>query len=192
MEEVIRIRTAITAICLSGFGTNLAAENISVVSWNIENWGNSDAATISRDLRDDFNGIDIFGLNEISDDEDYELHAEYASEDEGFIYNYVAGTTGRNVRLGILFNADRFTLNETYEMFDMMGTPAPGKPRTGRAPLVVDFTTKDTGLQFLFVVNHFHRGDERRRIEQAELFAAWAGEQTLPIIATGDYNFDFD
>jgi endonuclease/exonuclease/phosphatase family metal-dependent hydrolase len=46
------------------------------------------------------------------------------------------------------------------------------------------------------MVNHLARGDRRkgtpnRRQVQAEMLNTWVANQTLPTIAVGDYNFDF-
>ncbi|MEQ8468470.1 hypothetical protein [Coleofasciculus sp. E1-EBD-02] len=46
--------------------------------------------------------------------------------------------------------------------------------------------------EFLFVVNHLYRSSESSRHEQARLLNEWGRSQQLPIIAAGDYNFDWD
>jgi hypothetical protein len=45
--------------------------------------------------------------------------------------------------------------------------------------------------EFLFMVNHLYRGSDEGRHKQGELLNAWARTQTLPVIAVGDYNFDY-
>jgi hypothetical protein len=47
------------------------------------------------------------------------------------------------------------------------------------------------GLDFIFMVNHLNRGNEERRRAQAAGLREWAEDQTLPVVAVGDYNFDF-
>lgn len=189
--NIAAVSTLLSLVAFAG-SSDAKAENLSVLSWNVEDWQASDSGVIATQLRDDFDGIDIFGLSEVSKVPEFALYARYAGEDEQSQYKAIGGTTGANTKLGIVYRTDRLNLIESYEMLDMMGTPAPGKPRTGRAPLVAHLRTTAEGTDFLFVVNHFHRGDEKRRLEQAMLFASWAKEQSMPIIAVGDYNFDFD
>ena len=42
------------------------------------------------------------------------------------------------------------------------------------------------------MVNHLYRSNTEGRHEQARLLNARAPQQTLPVIAVGDYNFDWD
>jgi endonuclease/exonuclease/phosphatase family metal-dependent hydrolase len=42
------------------------------------------------------------------------------------------------------------------------------------------------------MVNHLYRTNTERRHEQAPLLNVWARQQALPVIAVGDYNFDWD
>ena len=60
-----------------------------------------------------------------------------------------------------------------------------------RAPLIGHFRIRDTDQEFLFMVNHLYRSREGRRHEQASLLNQWATMQVLPIVAVGDYNFDW-
>src|SRR5690606_3516820 len=50
----------------------------------------------------------------------------------------------------------------------------------------------DTGIEFIVMVNHLHRSNPGIRHRQAQALNAWAAEQTLPVIAIGDYNFDYN
>jgi len=60
-----------------------------------------------------------------------------------------------------------------------------------RAPLFVKLKMKGTNTEFLFMVNHLARANSQLRQTQATGLRTWAAQQTLPIIAVGDYNFDF-
>ncbi|MCB0186373.1 MAG: lamin tail domain-containing protein [Caldilineaceae bacterium] len=42
------------------------------------------------------------------------------------------------------------------------------------------------------MVNHLYRSRDDERHQQATLLNDWAARQTLPVIAVGDYNFDWD
>ena len=60
-----------------------------------------------------------------------------------------------------------------------------------RAPLVAHLRDRESGAELLFMVNHLYRSNAAGRHEQAELLNAWGREQDLPVVAVGDYNFDW-
>lgn len=165
---------------------SVKAKEYSVVTWNVENWGASDSSRIAVQLRDHFDGVDIFGLVEVNQDSDFALYADYASRDEIGNYLVIPGTTGRQIKLGIFFKEDKLEVVDAFELTDLQFGSG------GRAPLVAQFKDKNDGYQFLFVVNHFHRGNEKKRLSQAIGLREWARLQSMPIIAVGDYNFDYD
>lgn len=98
----------------------------------------------------------------------------------------ILGTTGGGDRLLIVYNLDRFDLVQSFELTDI------NVGGNVRAPLVAQFRLKPAGPEFLFMVNHLYRSNTERRHEQARLLNTWARSQTLPVIAVGDYNFDWD
>jgi len=81
--------------------------------------------------------------------------------------------------------ADRFDLLDWWEI-DAINTTGNVRP-----PLVLHLEERSSGLEFLFMVNHLYRSRDADRHKQAALLAEWAIEQTLPVIAVGDYNFDW-
>jgi endonuclease/exonuclease/phosphatase family metal-dependent hydrolase len=85
-----------------------------------------------------------------------------------------------------VYNRERFDVVRQFELTDIN---IEGRVR---APLVAHFRLKPAGPELLFMVNHLYRGNAEGRHEQARLLNAWALEQTLPVIAVGDYNFDWD
>ena len=54
------------------------------------------------------------------------------------------------------------------------------------------FRDRESGVDFLITVNHLARGNENIRRRQAAGLRKWAEAQSLPLIAIGDYNFDYD
>ena len=42
------------------------------------------------------------------------------------------------------------------------------------------------------MVNHLYRSRDAERYKQAQMLNDWAEQQTLPVIAVGDYNFDWE
>lgn len=51
---------------------------------------------------------------------------------------------------------------------------------------------RDTGVEFQVMVNHLARSNEELRNGQAIGLREWARDQTLPTIAIGDFNMDYD
>lgn len=150
-----------------------ARAEFDIVAWNIESGGN-DPATIAERLAR--LGGDIVALSEVQPTEFArfamgrpEIHTESGSSD----------------RLQITWAADRFELVRRIELSDL-------NEGNHRAPLVAHFRKLPDGPEFMVVNNHLARGNESVRLMQAEGLVAWAREQSLPIIAVGDYNFDFD
>ncbi|MCP5003634.1 MAG: hypothetical protein GY941_06720 [Planctomycetes bacterium] len=60
-----------------------------------------------------------------------------------------------------------------------------------RSPLVAKLKVKSTGMELYFMVNHLYRTNDPGRHEQATLLNGWASNQQIPVIAVGDYNFDW-
>jgi hypothetical protein len=114
------------------------------------------------------------------------MFAQAAADGEAGAFAPILGTTGGGDRLLIMYNSDRFDVVRQFEPTDIdLGGNV-------RAPLVAHFRFKPSGPEFLFMVNHLYRTNTERRHEQALLLNQWARQQTLPIIAVGDYNFDWD
>ncbi len=61
-----------------------------------------------------------------------------------------------------------------------------------RAPLVARFRIQGTAHEFLFMMNHLYRSRDHFRHRQVQLINQWARHETTPIIAVGDYNFDWE
>ncbi|MGB3615004.1 MAG: endonuclease/exonuclease/phosphatase family protein, partial [Elainellaceae cyanobacterium] len=124
--------------------------------------------------------------SEVQDESGLAVLVQGAEAGEGLDYATILGTTGGGDRLAIIYNAallERIAVEELEELsFE-------GRVR---APLVAQFQIRDTPYQFLFMVNHLYRSDEEKRHQQADKLNQWGRSQTLPVIAVGDYNFDFD
>ncbi len=162
----------------------ISQQQIVVIGWNAES-GDSNPDTVGAKIAE-IDGCDIWGMCEIQNTnwaDQFEISAE---DGEGANFSHVLGTTGGGDRMEVIFNSDRFALVESYELHRInLGGSV-------RAPLVAHFRIINTGTEFLFMVNHLYRSKAERRAEQASLLNLWASGQTLPIIAVGDYNFDWD
>lgn len=165
--------------------TSLAAQvTLNVMSWNVES-GGTNADTMAARI-EAFDGFDIWGLSEVRPSHRITLQAG-AGRGEGAFFDGIMSETGNDDRLLIIYDTRRFELLGS-EQLDEMNDP----DLDHRSPLVGRFRDRDTNVEFLFMVNHLARGDAQLRRQQAEQLDAWAASQTLPVIAVGDYNFDFE
>jgi endonuclease/exonuclease/phosphatase family metal-dependent hydrolase len=128
---------------------------------------------------------DKFWINKIQD----ALEEEHGTE-----YRGKASLSGVNTyvefaddRLAVIYDNNTVKHNETVELteevIDRCGE------RRFRAPMVSKFTRRATGKRFRVVNVHLQR-DEDYNTCQAELLVSWSRHKTLPMIATGDFNFD--
>ncbi|UCF56297.1 MAG: hypothetical protein JSW15_09440 [Deltaproteobacteria bacterium] len=185
-------KAILTALIILLFaGISLADEEIMVVSWNTES-GGANPDTVAVRIAS-MNGVDLWGLCEVKDI-NWALAFENAAEDgEPGDFKPLLGTTGNTDRLLILYDKTQF---------DEIGHQEIGwedrywfRPTMNpRSALVAHLRHKSTGQEFFFMVNHLYRGSavDPRRLDQAKRLREWASKQSIPIIAVGDYNFDWD
>ncbi len=173
------------SILLVSLSVSASAETIQlrVVGWNVES-GDADTETIAGRIEDE-EKVDIWGLSEVASEDDAERYEEAAEDGENADYELILGTTGRDDRLAIIYNTERL---EKISVDELHWINIRGRVR---APLVAKFRGKTTGKEFLFMVNHLFRGSASGRKTQSRLLNEWAKRQSLPIIAVGDYNYDW-
>ena len=171
------------------FGGVLSAQEpqeFRIVGWNMQGNGSASPTLLSQQIaaKED---VDLWGLSEVRTS-NFETFRQAAEDGGGGgSYEIIKGTTASNkLRLAIIFNEDRLEVLSSTELTDIQ--PSSGQ----RAPLVAHFRGRNTGQEFLFMVNHLARGDEDARHEQSQLLNEWGQDQILPVIATGDYNYDYD
>lgn len=170
-------------------GDTLAASELIVVSFNVESGKDTEPKEVARFIREEFSDIDIWGLSEVENASAAKVFRRAAGWDESGSYKYVLGETGRSDRLQIIYNETKLERLDWGELSGFL------LGRKIRAPLWARFRHREDGTEFLFVVNHLYRGNEQTegdRHKQAALLNAWAKDQSLPIIAAGDYNFDWE
>lgn len=159
------------------------AQNFTVATWNLES-GDSDSELIAFQLAT-FEPVDIWGLTEVAGVFDsilFETGVELSSSSD---YINILGTTGRSDKLQILFDSSKFELIDSYELDHI------NIDNTVRAPLVAHLLERSIGIEFLFMVNHLARGKADKRLAQSRLLNTWAQDQELPLIAVGDFNYDW-
>lgn len=174
--------------------------DLNVLSWNVES-GRNDPNVIARELTELNTDrgrakYDLICLTEVKsvNAESYRRALKVGTAD----YQLVVSSNGNDDRIALLYRRDRFRRTDRgsaagrpteLSSHDGETFPAGGN----RRPCVVQLQDqRNGGLEFLFMGNHLNRGTNRTRQTQARLLREWVKVQTLPVIATGDYNFDFD
>jgi hypothetical protein len=173
----------ITLLTLSFACLTVKAQTVTLVSWNVES-GGSDNQTIRQRMAS-FQGVDLWGLSEVASVSAAGVFETGAEDGEQANFDRIVSTTGGEDRLAIIFNANRFRLVRSQELMHI-------NQGNHRAPLVAELQEVTTNRNFLFMVNHLARGDASLRRRQATQLNEWVRTQTLPVIAVGDYNFDWE
>lgn len=157
---------------------------ITVGGWNV---GLDDAAinTIAARVAE-IDGVDLWGFAEVSRASAARNLEQAAEQGESGDFAAVIGKSGDPIRLVALYDDTRFDLLDWYEI-DAINTTG-----NARAPLVLHLRDTTNGVEFLFMVNHLYRSRDAERSKQAQMLNDWAERQTLPVIAVGDYNFDWE
>jgi hypothetical protein len=158
------------------------AQEIRVLSWNVESDGNN-PTTIASELKS-FDGYDIVGLCEVKRGE-VAAYVEAIAEDEEGAFEHVFTDTGCADRLVLAWNAGRFEHLRTAFLDDL----AEG---CNRDPIAVKLREKPDGPPFWVMMNHLNRGTASTRNNQSNGVREWLIDQEIPAYAVGDYNFDFD
>lgn len=187
----MRFRSAFTVLLLLLFCLPTLGQRLVVVGWNLESGESSDTFIANRVKT--FQGVDIWGLSEVLNDTTASIFEAAAEDGENADFRRILSESGGNDRLAIIYNATRFTLVRQLELHRITydsDTLPPG--RNQRSPLVVELRENTTGKQLMFMVNHLARADNNLRHLQAERLNAWVRQQTVPVIAMGDYNFDWE
>jgi endonuclease/exonuclease/phosphatase family metal-dependent hydrolase len=163
--------------------TPLAAESLRVVSFNVES-GGAQPTALAEQLRG-LGPVDLWGFSEVQSISWAFTFKAVAEEVAGADYWFEIGQSGGGDRLLILYNQDKL---EHLSVVELDGINPGGRVRS---PLVAHMRLKSTGDEFLFMLNHLYRSRPDERMKQARQLNEWAQSQTLPVVAVGDYNFDW-
>jgi endonuclease/exonuclease/phosphatase family metal-dependent hydrolase len=179
--------SSVLVILVSSIGISRAAfaEDLTVVSFNVES-GGADPVVIATQHMGPLDDIDVWGLSEVQNAAWVKALETGAEVGEDANFDSILGTTGGGDRLAILYNS---ALLEAIRHEELDELNVGGNVR---AALVAQLRLRQTGQEFLFVVNHLYRSETEQRHKQAQLLNDWVQNQSLPVIAVGDYNFDFD
>ena len=159
-------------------------QQITVVGWNTE-LNDADVQVIA-DRMATFQEVDLWGLSEVNQSGNTPILEAGAEDGENADYTSILSVSGGGDRLLALYDTTRFDLLDSWEL-EAINTTG-----NARAPLVLHLREKARGTELLFMVNHLYRSRDEERYKQAQLLQEWAAQQTLPVIAVGDYNFDWD
>ncbi|MGJ3251737.1 MAG: endonuclease/exonuclease/phosphatase family protein [Elainellaceae cyanobacterium] len=159
--------------------------DLTVASFNVES-GDADPRVIADRHVAPIDGVDIWGFSEVQNSSWLDTLETGTEVGEGSDFKSILGTTGGGDRLAIVYSS-RLLQPINYEEIEALSFQG-----HVRAALVAHFRLKATGEDFLFMVNHLYRSKEESRHQQAQLLHQWVATQTLPVVAVGDYNFDFD
>jgi endonuclease/exonuclease/phosphatase family metal-dependent hydrolase len=174
---------ALLSLTSLGNAAEPAAKPITFLAWNLES-GGSDPTVIAEQLTK-LHGYDVYALSEVDPNSMAKFKLACGEE-----YQSVDGGSGDSDRLQIIFDNKRFELVRKAEM-DRFEHHVLNKGNV-RSPLMAHLRDRETKKEFLVVVNHLARGNEKTRNEQAIGLREWARAQTLPCITIGDFNMDFD
>ncbi|MBN1362518.1 MAG: hypothetical protein JW993_18115 [Sedimentisphaerales bacterium] len=154
--------------------------------WNVDS-GQADphlaALRVAR-----FQGVHLWGLCEVKNSQWAELFVRAAGENEPGEFIGIISRTGGTDQSCIIYDTTRFDLVRSFEIdwADRLWY-CPRMPI--RPPLVAHLRHRATGQELLFMVDRMYGC----RIDmQAEALNAWASAQTLPLVAVGTYDFQYD
>lgn len=193
--------------------TGFTQESFRMISWNVESNRPgqppvSDAITIANQLKEIISSLelksDIAVLCEV---EPKEFHHYVKGFTEGLQsqVDYVTSASGgyRDTdSIMVLVNNSKFEILDAIEIHRFAGLKAnfnvtdssgddQGELRA-RSPLAVKIKARSSGQIFWLIANHLARGEADLRTEQAKLLVLWAKSHPEPVIAAGDFNFDYD
>jgi hypothetical protein len=161
-----------------------AQTTITVVGWNIES-GDAVVEVIAERVAA-MDDVDIWGFSEVERTGADSILEAAAEDGEDADFRTIVGSTGANDRLLIAYDHDRFELLGWEELHEIN---VGGRVR---APLVAHMRDRDSGTEFLFMVNHLYRSRPERRHVQSRMLNEWALGHDIPVIAVGDYNYDWE
>ena len=156
--------------------------SIRILAWNIESDG-ANIDVIAQQLTE-LDSYDIYGFTEVMPKE---WPAIKESLGDGYVFWY--SKTGYDDRTAFAISKQRFAVIKKYELGRFEDKSL--NPGNYRSPHVYELEDKVTGKKFAIMLNHLARGKAEVRQEQAEGLRRWGRSMNLPVIAIGDYNFDY-
>ena len=179
---------AAAMVSLSSIPTD-AQTKLRLLGWNVESGGN-DPDVIAAQL-EALGHYHIVALTEVKRG-NFGRYRDAVARGGNSSYQFVASRTGGDDSMLIIYDQQRINLNDVQELFNVEGNWMNDKNWRHRSPLIAKFYDRQERQMFFVMVNHLARGDETLRKSQAKGLRIWAAKQTLPVIAMGDMNFDYE
>ncbi len=201
------------ALCLYVVASVASAQEFRILAWNIESNrpdspAVSDAAVIGQQLtellKDPATRSQMIALSEV-EPKTLKILKESAAAGLGGDVDVVTSASGGfqdTDSLAFIVDKSRFQIEETIELHRFAGIAAnfnvmePDSEDFGalraRSPLAVKLNDLSTKQSFWVLVNHLARGEAELRTDQARMLCKWATAHPEPIIAVGDFNFDYE
>ena len=200
MYRVLRYGLLLVVLLVTAVGAS-ASYTLALATWNVNSMTTStlrvaEALTL-------INHIDLWGLCEVRDSEVAAALEEAVDSHPDREFQAILGQSGGQRRLLVLYDASVLEELSHYELA-WSNRPWYGPHAEQREPLVVQFRHIGSGAEFLFVVNQLYTGyreevsargldvDQGVNEDQATVLSEWSIRQSLPIIAVGDFGFDWD
>lgn len=203
----------LTATLIAAAPAAVRAEPFRILSWNVESNRPSaprvsDADVIGRQLTELLEApatrAQIVALTEVDPKTVPEYRGAVAKGLGGEV-DFVTSASGGfkdSDSLLLVVDAGRFAIEEVFELHKYKGRATnfvvmdPASPECGtiraRSPLVARLRDTGADTTFWLVVCHLARGEADLRVEQAKALTAWAADHAAePVVAAGDFNFDY-
>ena len=200
-------------VCLSIAQVTANADEFRVLAWNVESNRPgqppvSDSTVISNELIEMLESpktrSQILALSEVEPRAVLNLAAA-AKRGLGQEIDFVTSASGGFLdsdTLMLVVDSSRFKILDAFELHRYAGIKGnsvvdnPDYQNIGsvraRSPLVARLVDLKSNEKFWITVNHLARGDAELRTQQAIMLRKWAKELDAPVIAAGDFNFDYD
>lgn len=189
------------------------AQSFKILAWNVESNrpGSepvSDSTVIGNELREMLESektrASLIALSEVEPRAVLGL-VNAAMKGIGSEVDFVTSASGgyRDAdTLMLIVDSTQFEIRDSFEIHryaGIVGNIVVDDPENfevgtvrARSPLAVKLRRKSDTLEFWLIVNHLARGEAELRTQQAMMLRQWAADRNEPIVAAGDFNFDYD
>lgn len=193
--------------------SRVSAEEFKILAWNVESNRPgqspvSDSTVIGNELiemlEDAATRAQIIALSEVEPKAVVGLAASAKrglNSEIDFVTSASGGFADADT-LMLIVDKSRFRILDAYEIHrhaGIVGNTVVDNPEyrnvgtiRARSPLAVRIEDAISGTPFWVIANHLARGEEDLRTEQAKMLRQWAADRSEPVIAAGDFNFDYD
>ncbi|WP_420434220.1 hypothetical protein [Hyphobacterium sp.] len=179
------MRLLLSLILTLLIGTTAHAQSLVIAAFNVESGDDTTAENVAEDLTR-MPPLHLWALQEVEDQAMLDTLVTSLNDATGLTYVGRMGSTGGRFEddfLAYVYLEAAFA-HVSFEELQAVGG--------SRLPLVMRATAW-TGHNLTFVNNHFNRGNETRRRQQAINLRDWIAQRPQEaIIAMGTFNFDYD